>query len=179
MVDKKISDITWKIFENHRISDEEHRILVDAIKTGDKQTKISVARALSRLKNPDDLRYILPILNMNVDSGSLTEAVAEYGSLAIEELKIMLEQSKKKKYLRANILKVFLFVSHHLQKEEIAPIFIKYMHDEYFMVRLLCIRGLEKLKLIETIPILNELLQKEKNDQVKNIGLDVLEKLKS
>lgn len=181
MPDNKIEEIIWNICGTRNATDEERLILIEAIKKGDKQTKISAARALSRLKDKRerDLDYILDIFNIETNSLSLIEAVAQYGTPAIEKLKELLKisQSNSRKHQRRNILRVFAFIALHLEVDEIKWIFLKYLNDSFSGVRIACLQGIQKIKLKEAVPIIEKLLENEKDERVKNYATTVLNEL--
>lgn len=177
MYNKSIIDITNKIYDMKDITPEEHAELIKAIKKGNKNEKIYLARVLSILKDPNDLKYILEMLNMQSNSLSLIEAVSMYGPLAIEELKQMLKNAEDKRHLRKNIISVFAFLAQHLQREEVLPIFIKYLNDAYKDIRIVCLHGISKLKSEEVLQPLSDLVEIEPDEQVKNFAQKIIESL--
>ena len=174
MRNQELTAIEAKIYKSIPISDEEHNKLRKALKTGDKQEKIYVARLLSRLKCKDDLKFILPLLYMDNNTLSLIEAVASYGNEEVKKLESFLEDKEKKsKYLRENLIRIFVFTS----SPEYIYIFIKYLNDDFNRVRDACIHGITKLSAVEAIEPLKKLILNEKDISVKKYAQATLEML--
>ncbi len=169
--DKNIQRIMWKTFDREKISDEEHFLLIKALKSGDKSDKIYISRALSKIGNPDDLKYILPLMNMQNNTLTFIEAIGMYGIYVIEPLLDKLEnESFGKKHLRENIIRVFAYLSRENGDERVnkvaAPLFLKYINDDFSGVRCACLKGIENLMLPEAIPYLMTLIEKDTDEIV-------------
>lgn len=173
MIDTKVDGIIDKIYSSKTISEEEHNEIIFAMKNGNSNEKIRFARILSRLKDPNDFKYIKEVLNIQNHSLILIEAAAMYGNIAIEQLKPMLETANTKKYLRENIIRIFVL----LGVQDVEDTFIKYLNDDFIGVRKACIHGIEKLKIKRALKPLEVLISNEIDGQVKKYAQTVYNSL--
>ena len=175
----EIKEIENKIYHKCSLSEDEHLKLIKILKTGDKSSKIYIARLISRIGDQNDLKYILDLLSIKDPGLSLIEAVAVYGNSAVESIKkILADRGKNNKYIRENIIRVFVFLCKYLKRDEVSDYFITYLDDNYSGVRKACIHGFEKLNLIESVDKIQNLIEKENDVGVKKYAVEVFNKLK-
>ncbi|MHB8065990.1 MAG: HEAT repeat domain-containing protein, partial [Ruminiclostridium sp.] len=82
-------------------------------------------------------------------------------------------------YLRKNIIHVYAFVAQHLNADEVLPIFVQYINDEFKEIRLLCIHGISKLKSQAASKPLQNLIKYEEDAEVKNFAIRILNELRN
>lgn len=141
----------------------------------DRRLRIVAIRSLARIGGPDVIPILLSTLK-HPDSQTRGQAAEDLGSFDDQQVKQgLLDALRDEK--DASVRGRIIGTLGEIGDKDLIPVFIEYLDDEQFNVRVVAARVLARLRAISAVPKLIELVNKDPSDWVQENAIQALEEL--